>query len=69
MPIHEYKCDSCGYIEEIYYSNFNDVKCVIQCPKCICQAKIKFSNTARPIFKGSGFYETDYIKKNVVDNG
>lgn len=61
MPIYEYKCPGCGHLFEVLrkISDSPDGKC----PRCQKQAKRVF----RPvgvIFKGSGFYTTDYKKKS-----
>jgi len=62
MPIYEYQCDSCGYIFE-EFQGIND-QTVIICPKCGGSAKRKISAGVGLIFKGSGFYITDYKRGN-----
>ncbi len=59
MPTYEYECQACGHtLEEL--QSFSD-KPLKKCPKC---KKLKLrrliSAGAGVIFKGSGFYETDY---------
>jgi putative FmdB family regulatory protein len=62
MPTYEYECDACGHRFELLQSMSDPA--VRKCPKC---AKLKvrrlISGGAGVIFKGSGFYETDY-KRN-----
>lgn len=58
MPIYSYKCDKCGkQVDEL--QRYTD-----PAPKC-CGEDMKrtLAQTARPQFKGSGFYETDYKGK------
>ena len=59
MPTYEYRCESCGHEFELFQSMTDPVK--RKCPKC---AKPKLKRLvgigAGVIFKGSGFYETDY---------
>lgn len=62
MPTYEYECRACGHAFETMHSMTAPV--LRKCPKC---AKLKLerliSGGAGVIFKGSGFYETDY-KRN-----
>lgn len=59
MPTYEYKCDACGHAFEQFQSIMADP--VRRCPQCKKQ-KVKrlLSTGAGLIFKGSGFYITDY---------
>jgi len=59
MPTYEYRCDSCNHeFEEL--QSFKDDPLTV-CPKCH-QATLRrlFGTGAAILFKGSGFYETDY---------
>lgn len=62
MPTYEYECESCSYKFEF----FQGIKAPLleKCPKC---KKLKLRRLvgmgAGIIFKGSGFYTTDYKKK------
>lgn len=57
MPIYEYKCDECGFATEVI-QNISDPP-LKECSKCSGQLKKQFSPPAI-IFKGSGWYVTDY---------
>ena len=59
MPTYEYKCDACGAEFERFQSM--TAVPVKVCPKCK-KAKVRrvISCGAGLIFKGSGFYVTDY---------
>ena len=57
MPIYEYECPSCLCKFEQKRS-FTDESPAI-CPKCKCESRRIFSPVPI-IFKGSGFYVTDY---------
>src|SRR5438132_2805694 len=59
MPTYEYKCDACGYEFERFQSIMADP--IKRCPEC-GKAKVKrlIGTGAGMIFKGSGFYITDY---------
>ncbi len=59
MPTYDYKCDNCGHELETFQSI--TAKPLRKCPDC---GKLKLKRLlgtgAGLIFKGSGFYETDY---------
>ncbi|MCH2118982.1 MAG: zinc ribbon domain-containing protein [Pirellulales bacterium] len=59
MPTYDYECDACGHEFELFQSISAPVK--RKCPEC---SKLKlrrlFGTGAAVVFKGSGFYETDY---------
>ena len=59
MPTYEYRCDACGHEFELFQSMTDAVK--RKCPVCK-KPKLKrlVGTGAGIIFKGSGFYETDY---------
>jgi putative FmdB family regulatory protein len=61
MPTYDYECQGCGYKFELFQSMTSDP--VEDCPKCQGSVKRLIGNGAGIIFKGSGFYETDYKKK------
>jgi putative FmdB family regulatory protein len=59
MPNYDYKCASCGGDFEFFQSMNDDP--LTQCPTCNeLTLKRKIGTGAGIIFKGSGFYETDY---------
>ncbi len=59
MPTYDYECDACGHKQEVF-QNISD-PLLEKCPKC---KKKKFRRLfgagGGVIFKGSGFYTTDY---------
>jgi len=62
MPTYEYECLKCGHHFDASQS-MNDKPLEI-CPKCRGKVKRLISSGAGFIFKGSGFYATDYRKKD-----
>jgi len=58
MPTYEYQCLSCKHKFEILQSIKDKPK--TKCPKCGKKLKKLISAAAGFIFKGSGFYATDY---------
>jgi putative FmdB family regulatory protein len=59
MPTYDYECDACGHEFELF-QGIND-PLQRKCPRC---GKLKlrrlFGTGAAVVFKGSGFYTTDY---------
>ena len=65
MPTYEYYCSSCGFEFEEFQSIASEP--IIICPKCnLEEVKRKISGGAGLIFKGTGFYITDYKNKKSV---
>jgi putative FmdB family regulatory protein len=65
MPTYEYACSKCGHHFEQFQS-MRDLP-LKKCPKCHKAALRRLvSGGAGLIFKGSGFYETDYKKKGMA---
>lgn len=62
MPTYEYECTKCNYTFEKFQS-MND-KPLQRCPKCRHKVRKLLGSGAGIIFKGSGFYETDYKRKS-----
>jgi putative FmdB family regulatory protein len=59
MPTYEYECDACGHNFDEFQSYSDEL--LTKCPKCK-KKKLRrlFGTGSSVIFKGSGFYETDY---------
>ncbi len=60
MPTYEYECSVCKYKFEILQGIKEEPKS--KCPKCGKKLKKLISSSGGFIFKGSGFYATDYKK-------
>ena len=68
MPTYEYSCPKCGYVFEQFQS-MNDAP-LKKCPKCKkTGVKRLIGGGAGLIFKGSGFYITDYKNKGGGKSG
>ena len=61
MPLYEYECDKCGHRFEVI-QKFSDPP-IDTCPKCGSTVHKLMSSPAIQ-FKGSGWYITDYAKKD-----
>src|ERR1035438_7925208 len=65
MPTYEYECQKCGYHYELYQSIKDGPKRT--CPKCHGRVKRLLGTGAGLLFKGSGFYITDYRKPSYTE--
>lgn len=66
MPTYEYECLSCKHKFEILQSI--NAKPKTKCSKCGKKLKKLISGSAGFIFKGKGFYATDYKKASKSTN-
>ena len=61
MPTYDYRCNSCKHeFEEI--QRFSEPT-LVKCPSCGANALVRIIGGAGLVFKGSGFYLTDYKNK------
>ena len=60
MPTYEYECQKCGHRFVLFQSMKDAPKKT--CPKCRGRVKRLLGTGVGLIFKGSGFYTTDYRK-------
>lgn len=58
MPTYDYECKDCGHRFEAFQS-MSDPK-LTECPSCGGNVERLLGTGAGVIFKGSGFYQTDY---------
>lgn len=65
MPIYEYQCKNCGHVFDELQSIKE--KPLVTCPSCGKDALARLIGTGSGIiFKGSGFYQTDYKKTSTA---
>ncbi len=61
MPTYDYECTHCGHIFEAFQKMSDEVLDI--CPRCNNNVRRLIAGGAGIIFKGSGFYATDYRKR------
>ena len=66
MPTYEYQCQKCKKRHEV--SQVITAKPLTKCPNCRGKLKRLISSGSGFIFKGSGFYITDYRSKNYLES-
>ena len=64
MPTYEYECDDCHHTFEKFQSI--TARPLRRCPRCGGSVRRLIGAGAGVIFKGNGFYETDYKRKRSV---
>jgi putative FmdB family regulatory protein len=62
MPTYDYKCTECNHTFEMFQPMTADP--ITDCPECGGVVKRLIGTGSGPIFKGSGFYQTDYKNKS-----
>ena len=69
MPTYEYACMKCGHRFEEFQSIMAEP--ISDCPECAGRVERQISGGVGLIFRGSGFYLTDYKKSSAKsdDNG
>ncbi len=67
MPNYDYKCETCERVFEVFQKMTDDK--LITCIFDDCEGKVKrlLGTGAGVLFKGTGFYETDYRSKSYSD--
>jgi putative FmdB family regulatory protein len=63
MPTYEYECTACKHTFE-EFQKITD-KPLTECPRCGGKVRRLISGGVGLIFKGSGFYVTDYKRSNL----
>ena len=66
MPTYDYRCLSCGNNFEMF--QYMSEKHLSTCPECGGKVKRLIGTGAGPIFKWSGFYQTDYKNSSNSSN-
>jgi len=62
MPTYTYECLKCHNTQDVFHSISASPE--VTCPACGGKCRRLLGTGAGIIFKGSGFYETDYKRKN-----
>jgi putative FmdB family regulatory protein len=58
MPTYDYECSDCGHAFEAFHSM--SAEPISVCPECNGKLRRLIGAGAGILFKGSGFYQTDY---------
>lgn len=66
MPTYEYRCPK-GHEFEHFFRTISSAESQMKCPECGELAERRMSGGSGLVFKGSGFYITDYGKDGKKD--
>lgn len=66
MPTYEFRCPN-GHEFERFYRKISDGQATVECPQCHAMAERMMSAGGGLLFRGSGFYITDYGKDGKKD--
>ena len=71
MPIYEYECKECGVVHDVLVKKVTDrTEERVWCEKCeSITDHVKLMSRPNHIYKGSGFYATDYKPKPAGKTG
>jgi len=67
MPLYEYRCEACEHQFEVI-QKFSDARIAV-CPKCASGPVVKLLSSPAFQFKGTGWYITDYARKDGAKSG
>lgn len=62
MPTYSYECEQCGHVMDLFHSMSAQPE--VKCEECGSACQRLMGAGSGIIFKGSGFYETDYKNKH-----
>ncbi len=62
MPTYSYECAQCGHVFDLFHGISAEPQ--VKCETCDAECHRLIGAGAGIIFKGSGFYETDYKNKS-----
>ena len=68
MPTYEYRCEN-GHDFEEFFLKISAAKSELPCPTCGARGVRRVSAGGGLLFKGSGFYITDYGKSGTKTGG
>jgi putative FmdB family regulatory protein len=66
MPTYDFRCPN-GHLFEQRFARISEAPSTVACPTCAEIAERQISGGAALVFKGSGFYITDYGKDGKKD--
>ena len=63
MPLYDFECEECDYIEEILTSSAGNAEIVLTCPECEKETMKRKVGLSSFQLKGGGWYKDGYTKK------
>ena len=63
MPLYDFKCEKCDYIEEVLTSSTGSSEIILTCPECEKETMKRKVSLSSFQLKGGGLYKDGYTKK------
>ena len=63
MPLYDFKCEKCDYIEEVLTSSAGSSEIILTCPECEKETMKRQVGLSSFQLKGGGWYKDGYTKK------
>jgi putative FmdB family regulatory protein len=63
VPFYRYECEACGEVFRVLHRNGDDTEADTKCPQCGGTRTKRLLPRIGVIYKGSGYYSTDYRNK------
>ena len=63
MPLYDFRCEECDYIEEILISSAGSSEIALTCPDCEKETMKRQVGLSSFQLKGGGWYKDGYTKK------
>ena len=63
MPLYDFGCEECGYVEEILTSSAGNAEIVLTCQECEKETMKRQVGLSSFQLKGGGWYKDGYTKK------
>jgi putative FmdB family regulatory protein len=63
MPLYDFKCEKCDYIEEVLTSSTGSSEIILTCPECEEETMKRQVGLSSFQLKGGGWYKDGYTKK------
>ena len=63
VPLYDFECEECDYVEEILTSSAGNTEIVLTCPECEKETMKRKVGLSSFQLKGGGWYKDGYTKK------
>ena len=63
MPLYDFRCEECDYIEEVLTSSAGSSEIILTCPECEKETMKRQVGLSSFQLKGGGWYKDGYSKK------
>ena len=68
MPLFDFKCENCDYIEEVLLSSAGSSDTKLTCPECVTETMKRQIGLSSFKLEGGGWYSDGYQKKKNISH-